>query len=379
MLNVSTDENSRYRLASLSPLQRKYETLENENGPLGALLASKAFVQLAFTPLVGYLSEILGLFAYGNSYGILVLARALHGSSSAAIAVSGMCILAKNLPKDLRVKLMPLAFGGIALGVLIGYPLGGAAYQLLGKAAPFLFIGFFIAVNIVLQVVYLEEDQTEDTVQPFQENYIECMSILRDKNTLITTFCICICTSTMAILEPCVPMWLIARLNPPPTRWQLGEVFIPDSVGYFIGSHFAGLLPVLPWRIAISAMVLAGLSCCALPLANTMAELALPHFGIGLGVGAMDAALVPMLANFVDSKGSTHYGPVYALQQASVAVAYSFGPLLAGQTIHVFRFPWLMRIVGFLNLLVCPLLLELDNEEVNAKILHRFLEYQIVK
>lgn len=88
------------------------------------------------------------MFAYGNSYGILVLARALHGSSSAAIAVSGMCILAKNVPKDLRFKFMPLAFGGIALGVLIGYPLGGAAYELMGKAAPFLMIAFFISISI---------------------------------------------------------------------------------------------------------------------------------------------------------------------------------------------------------------------------------------
>lgn len=43
---------------------------------------------------------------------------------------------------------MPLSFGGIALGVLIGYPLGGAAYQLFGKPAPFLFIGFFVGLNI---------------------------------------------------------------------------------------------------------------------------------------------------------------------------------------------------------------------------------------
>lgn len=52
--------NNHYGPASLSPLQRKYEALENDNGPLGALLASKAFVQLAFTPLVGYLISVLG-------------------------------------------------------------------------------------------------------------------------------------------------------------------------------------------------------------------------------------------------------------------------------------------------------------------------------
>lgn len=84
------------------------------------------------------------VFAYGNSYGVLILARALHGSSSAAIAVSGMCLLAKNVPKDSRNRFMPLAFGGIALGVLIGYPLGGAAYQMFGKTAPFMFIACFI-------------------------------------------------------------------------------------------------------------------------------------------------------------------------------------------------------------------------------------------
>lgn len=49
------------------------------------------------------------------------------------------------------------------------------------------------------------------------------------------------------------------------------------------------------WRTAIIAMVITGLSCYALPLANTMSELALPHFGIGLGVGAVDAALIPLL------------------------------------------------------------------------------------
>lgn len=79
---------------------------------------------------------------------MLLLARALHGSSSAAIAVSGMCILAKRLTNDLRPRVMPLAFGGIALGVLIGYPFGGAAYQLVGRSAPFLFISFFVIINI---------------------------------------------------------------------------------------------------------------------------------------------------------------------------------------------------------------------------------------
>ncbi|XP_066261120.1 synaptic vesicular amine transporter-like [Euwallacea similis] len=380
-LNVS---HSRYGPASLSPLQRKYETLEKDNGPLGALLASKAFVQLAFTPVIGYLTQIVDcsiplllgscnmlvaamLFAYGNSYGVLILARALHGSSSAAVAVSGMCLLAKNVPRNSRNRLMPLAFGGIALGVLIGYPLGGAAYQLLGKTAPFMFIAIFIILSIVLQVIYLKATSEPQDQNTKEGSYDQWLILLKDKVTVISGLAICICTSSMAVLEPCVPMWLLVHMKPRPTKWQLGAVFIPDSLGYFIGSHFAGLLPVQPWRIAISAMVVSGLSCCYLPLANTMSQLAIPHLGLGLGVGAVDASLVPLLANFVDNKGSAQYGPVYAFQQAAVAVAYSFGPLLGGQAVELVGFPWLIRLVGFLNLMFCPLLLEIEGQDGQRK------------
>lgn len=179
------------------------------------------------------------MFAYGRSYGILVLARALHGSSSAAIAVSGMCLLAETIPKKERCHLMPLAFGGTALGVLIGYPLGGAAYQLMGKPAPFLLIASCILGNICLQYWHQRKQWKEDETLP-NLDVVNWIRLLKDKQTLISTGSICVSTSCMAILEPTVPMWLMGHMNPPPSKWQLGAVFIPDSLGYFIGSHFAG-------------------------------------------------------------------------------------------------------------------------------------------
>ncbi|KAF5278351.1 hypothetical protein FQA39_LY05840 [Lamprigera yunnana] len=233
------------RIKSLSPLQRKFENLEKDNGPLGALLASKAFVQLAFTPFIGHLTATTGfnmplllgscnmlfaalLFAYGHSYGVLVLARALHGSASAAISVSGMSLLAQTVPKEARSKFMPLAFGGIALGVLVGYPFGGATYQFLGKSAPFLLIAFLIALNIVLQVWFFQ--QKADVVEQAKVSCDDWIALLRDKETVIATTAICVCTSSMAILEPCLPLWLLAKFNPTPSRWQLGAVFIPIAL-----------------------------------------------------------------------------------------------------------------------------------------------------
>lgn len=61
------------------------------------------------------------------------------------------------------------------------------------------------------------------------------------------------------------------------------------------------------------------------PSASSVGQLAVPHFGLGLGIGVVDAALVPLLASLMDSRYAAHYGSVYALQQMAVSLAYSLG------------------------------------------------------
>ena len=40
----------------------------------------------------------------------------------------------------------------------------------------------------------------------------------------------------MSMLETSLPLWLLQTLHA--RDWQLGLVFIPDSIGYFIGHHY---------------------------------------------------------------------------------------------------------------------------------------------
>lgn len=60
----------------------------------------------------------------------------------------------------------------------------------------------------------------------------------------------------------------------------------------------------------------------------------LPHFGLGLGIGVLDASLVPLLAAVVDGKfdeftsSDSQYGVIYAIQQTAVSLAYSIGKLI---------------------------------------------------
>ena len=46
-----------------------------------------------------------------------------------------------------------------------------------------------------------------------------------------------------------------------------------------------------------------------------MWHLVLPHFGLGLGIGVVDSALMPLLAFLVEERKSGAYGAVYAIAQ----------------------------------------------------------------
>jgi DHA1 family solute carrier family 18 vesicular amine transporter 1/2 len=65
-----------------------------------------------------------------------------------------------------------------------------------------------------------------------------------------------------------------------------------------------------------------------IPLASASWHLVLPHFFMGLGIGTVDAAMMPLLAYLVDTRHhSAIYGNVYAIAQFSVSFAYFSGNL----------------------------------------------------
>ncbi|KAI4504651.1 hypothetical protein M0802_000201 [Mischocyttarus mexicanus] len=108
-------------------------------------------------------------------------------------------------------------------------------------------------------------------------------------------------------------------------------------------------------RVAILAMLLVGICAILIPSALTMSQLIFPHFGMGLGIGIADAALVPLLASLVDQNGN--YGPVYSIQQVAVSLAYFLGPIMGGELVREIGFRWVMRIIGVANIIYCPILL----------------------
>ena len=62
----------------------------------------------------------------------------------------------------------------------------------------------------------------------------------------------------MALLEPCLPIWLMDKIKPP--KWQLGTVFLPDSIGYWVGTNFFAVVAMKQGRhkTAMAALMLLG-------------------------------------------------------------------------------------------------------------------------
>ncbi|XP_046447395.1 synaptic vesicular amine transporter-like isoform X2 [Daphnia pulex] len=386
---------------------RGYQPEIGDNSRLGFLLSLKAIVQLAANPLIAVVSQRQGfalpllvgtvnlilcalLFAFGRSYEILSSARALQGITSACFTIAGLGVVASTYSEETkRSEALGRALGGGAVGVLLGYPIAGFLYQLTGKSVPFLLIAFLaalllVAFSVTLRVSDHQQQRNEDEsieedicfsaencpsrkpVEPPQQ-YVHHRHLVLG----VVVGAIFISTSVMSLLEPCLPFWLMKTMKP--ERWQLGAVFIPDSCGYLLTTHFLGGLAyrVGRWKVAMLSMIILGISCTLVPLASSIIHLTGPHFCIGAGIGAVDASLVPLLATLAENRQrlekivdlSPSYGKTFALGQTAVSLAYCLGPMLGGMLVESLGFPRLMLCMGVLNLVFAPLVLILKSDE----------------
>ncbi|XP_050396603.1 synaptic vesicular amine transporter [Patella vulgata] len=300
----------------------------NENSKVGWLLSSKAIVQLIANPFISPLASRFG-------YSVVLFS----GTCVIFISSMGMSIVAQRYPDDKsRSRAMGVAMGGSATGVLVGYPFGGFMYTFVGKMAPFCIIAVLILFD-------LGKHQNKTT---------SLLKLLRDPYIAVIAGAIMLTTMAMAVIEPTVPLWIMQTMEV--QKWQLGLVFLPDSIGYLIGTNCFGVTArnVGRWLCTVGCMTMISLCLICLPFATQLPQLVLPHLGLGLGLGATDAALMPLLALLVDIRHEAFYGSVYAIAQLAVCLAYSVGPSLAGQLVKSIGFPWLIRGLGILNLLFTP-------------------------
>jgi len=359
---------------TLSAKQKKHKELVEENMEVGMMFASKAFVQLIANPFVGPLTNRIGysipmfcgfiimffstvIFAFGRSYTVLFLARALQGVGSSCSSVSGMGMLADRYPDDKeRGNAMGLALGGLALGVIIGPPFGGFMYQFIGKTAPFLLLAFLALADGCLQMLILQPEvkRNDDPAPSFK-------ALIFDPYILICAGAITFANMGIAMLEPSLPLHMMDTMNS--DKWELGAAFIPAAISYLIGTNLFGPLghKMGRWKAALVGLAIIGMALILIPFADRPHELIIPMAGLGFAIGMVDSSMMPELGNLVDLRHSSVYGGVYAIGDIAFCVGFAVGPALSGSLVKAFGFGNMLIGCGCVCFLYCPFLLCLKN------------------
>ncbi|KAG1684324.1 Synaptic vesicular amine transporter [Nymphon striatum] len=368
---------------SSSQEAKRHRDLIDENAEVGILFSSKAMVQVITNPFVGPLTnsckdftgivlgclevfsashscsrsigywwslkrtkqtnqeevfpekdrapkiDICSVFAFGQNYEVLFIARAIQGMGSSCSSVAGMGMLADRYPDDQeRGNAMAIALGGLALGVLIGPTFGSVMYEFVGKSSPFL----------VLAGVALFDGSS-----------------------------IAFANMGIAALEPSLPLWMMDTMHSP--KWQLGAAFLPASISYLIGTNIFGPLAYRMgrWRAGLIGLLIIGVCLIGVPFAKNIYHLILPNAGLGFAIGMVDSSMMPTLGNLVDLRHVAVYGSVYAIGDASFCVGYVLGPIFSSTILKTLGFGGMLTGIAMICFLYSPLMFYLKNPPTKAE------------
>lgn len=157
------------------------------------------------------------------------------------------------------------------------------------------------------------------------------------------------------MLEPTLPIWMMQTMCSP--EWQLGLAFLPASVSYLIGTNLFGVLAnkMGRWLCSLIGMVVVGASLLCVPLAHSIFGLIGPNAGLGFAIGMVDSSMMPIMGHLVDLRHTSVYGSVYAIADVAFCMGFAIGPSTGGAIVRAIGFPWLMVIIGVINIVYAPL------------------------
>lgn len=286
-------------------------------------------------------------------FSLILIGRAIHGWGSSCIFISGMTLIAETSEDDEeRGKSMSIVFGGLSLGIILGYPFGAIMYSHHGKTLPFLIVASLAILELFVLIVVLS---TSGSAHRHSSKGSSLITLLLDPYILLAAGTMLIPMMSVASLDTMLPAWMIDNLHP--QQWQIGAIFLPNCVGFMVGTNLLGYLSfkIGRWLAIMSGLVLLSISLFCIPMAKEVIHLIAPYFVLGLSVGLVEATAFALLANLVETRHVPVYGCVFAIAEIVVSAACTIAPALGGNLIKFTGFSWLMRGLAFINFLTIPL------------------------
>ena len=349
---------------------------------IGILFGSKAIVHVLFTFISGPIIDRIGcripmmagmsilivstiVFAFGETYIVLLLARSIQGIGSEFLTVSVLSMLANEFKDERKVRFRAqgLAMGCMYLGIVTGPPIGGVLYHFAGKEVPFLVLAsvaildlglmafVFIHKNpdpILTSHVVIEGDQ--------HSNGIAIYRFLFDPSVVVCVTSVFVANLSMSFLEPTIALWMKATMHS--SEWEIGIIWLPSYIPHLLGI-FATVYMIQEhstclWLVFLAGNTLVGLSVLSIPLCGYFWVVSAPLMIIALGIAMIDTAVMPTLAFLAETRYSSHYGQIYSFQSSVYSLCYGIGPILAGWIVETIGFSWMTVIVCLANISIAP-------------------------
>lgn len=365
--------------STLHPTPKSTAKNSNLDIQIGVLFASKAILQLIVNPISGTFIDRVGydiplligllvmfmstcIFAFGENYATLFIARSLQGLGSAFADTSGLAMIADKYTEETeRSRALGIALAFISFGSLVAPPFGGILYEFAGKRVPFIVLACVCLADgfLLLTIIRPLTNRTRENMPVGPPIY----KLMIDPYIAVVAGALTVCNIPLAFLEPTISSWMETTMHA--TQWEMGltwlPAFFPHVFGVYITVKLAAKNPNLQWFYGALGMVIIGASSCTVPACKSFGQLIAPLCGICFGIALVDTALLPTLAFLVDVRHVSVYGSVYAIADISYSVAYAMGPIVAGQIVHNLGFVQLNLGMGLLNVLYAPALLLLRN------------------
>ncbi|XP_035310231.1 synaptic vesicular amine transporter isoform X1 [Cricetulus griseus] len=341
----------------------KDKDLLNENVQVGLLFASKATVQLLTNPFIGLLTNRIGypipMFAGFCIMFISTVSKYLLFAFCIPVLEGAVSPIFQGAKHKNQMGVFSCgervpAYHGCLVDLslpVVGPPFGSVLYEFVGKTAPFLVLAALVLLDGAIQLFVLQPSR----VQPESQKGTPLTILLKDPYILIAAGSICFANMGIAMLEPALPIWMMETMCS--RKWQLGIAFLPASISYVIGTNIFGILAhkMGRWLCALLGMIIVGISILCIPFAKNIYGLIAPNFGVGFAIGMVDSSMMPIMGYLVDLRHVSVYGSVYAIADVAFCMGYAIGPSAGGAIAKAIGFPWLMTIIGIVDIVFAPL------------------------
>ena len=257
--------------------------------------------------------------------------------------------------EDARAKAMGNTFAAAGIGLVVGYPFGGAFSAVPGGIDagwkwPFIMTGL-ISLGAALIALLLGSSPPGGGGERTSNGSSgpSMFRLLCDPYVAVCCLSLVSTYSSLGLIEPLLPLWMKAKFRrPTPTTYDVGLILLALTVGFTIGSFVYGRIPgercywlnALVSQIVVAAC-LALLPLVALPNSRNLYYAIIPLFFMGLCFALVDLVLSLVLGIVVEKRYAyTSYGGVYAIVSTVFAVSFVISPICGTTVAKYVNFNW---------------------------------------